>query len=245
MRAQGLAKQNLSKGLVGLILLATFLLWISPAYGWSIVETFDNGDYNHTLFTFINYYPDKITPALVSEQLQITISEYIPAPLLPFMGGLKKLSYLVEYVDFDIQVDFDLVDWPASSNVGAGIILSGIMEIRRVSSINSPHEYYECRRLLGGGVAITPEVTDTSGKLRLRRTDCTVQAFYWQNGAWQSPPGFSVTDPNSMYEPTFLYIALVSDISNVAFKKPPLTVAFDNLKIIRPGSPAELLLLLE
>jgi hypothetical protein len=37
-----------------------------------------------------------------------------------------------------------------------------------------------------GGILVSIPATDTSGKLRLKRTGSTMEAFYWQNNAWQS-----------------------------------------------------------
>ena len=58
------------------------------------------------------------------------------------------------------------------------------------------HVYYvQC---LGDTIAYS-ETTDTSGKLRLKRTGNKMEGFYWKNNAWQllgthTDPSFDVQD---------------------------------------------------
>jgi hypothetical protein len=203
MGAKCLSKQSLSRGFVGVIALATLLLWLSPAYGRIIVENFDNGDYNHNLFAVnTSGTPNQPTVTVVSEQLQVTIS----GPITGLFGaGLGMTPNLQLMSNFDIQVDFNLAAWPANNGVGAGIV-SQLFDVRRVANNGQTSETYEFGI---PGKGITNVTTgDMSGKLRLKRTGSTVQAFYWvpASSSWQSI-GSPVTD-KTLAAPTSVYIGI-------------------------------------
>ncbi len=208
----------------GLALLAIFLLGISPAYGRTILETFDNGTYDHNLFIPITSgSPNQPTVTVVDTHLEVTI----PGPINGiFAGGLQMLNFKL-MGDFDVQVDFNLLAWPANNGVGAGIV-SPLFDVRRVANNGQTQETYALG-VPGKGITNIP-TSDMSGKLRMKRTGSTVQGFYWDNNAWQ--PIGSYTDA-TLAADTAVYIGVYGGGFTV---QPPLTVAFDNFKIIMSDS---------
>jgi hypothetical protein len=242
MGPKGSVTKRLGRGFVGVLVLATFFLGISPAYGRTVIENFDNNTYNHTLF-WVNTSgtPNQPAVTVVDEHLQVTISGPITGI---FAAGLQMTDNLVLAGDFDLQVDFNLVAWPLNSGVGAGIV-SPLFDVRRVAA-DGQEGVTETYFFGIPGQGITTVTTgDMSGKLRLKRTGSTVQAFYWVPAisSWQSI-GDPVTDA-TLAAPTSAYIGIYSRDFTV---EPPLTVTFDNYKIMLPDATAAtagLLLLLE
>jgi hypothetical protein len=224
------------------LVLAIFILGISPAYARTVIENFDNNTYNQTLF-WVNTSgtPNQPAVTVAEKHLQVTI----PGPITGiFAAGLQMTDKLILAGDFDLQVDFNLVAWPLNSGVGAGIV-SPLFDVRRVAS-NGEEGVTDSYFFGIPGQKITMVPTgDMSGKLRLKRTGSTVQAFYWvpASSSWQSI-GDPVTDA-TLAAPTSTYIGIYSRDFTSA---PPLTVTFDNYKIMLPGATAAtagLLLLLE
>lgn len=209
-----------------IMFLAIFLLSLSPAFGGTIYENFDNNTYNQNLFIPITSgSPNQPTVTVVDTHLEVTI----PGPINGiFAGGLEMLNFQL-VGDFDVQVDFNLSAWPANNGVGAGIV-SPLFDVRRVANNGQTQETYalgeETYALGVPGIGITNIPTsDMFGKLRLKRIGSTVQGFYWGNNAWQ--PIGSYTDA-TLAADTAVYIGVYGGGFTV---QPPLTVAFDNFKI--------------
>lgn len=239
MGLQGSATKRRCRGFGGVILLAIFLLGISPAYGRTVIENFDHNTYNHTLFGVnTSGTPNQPAVTVVNDHLQVTISGPITGI---FAAGLGMTNNLILAGDFDIQVDFDLVAWPLNSGVGAGIV-SPLFDVRRLAS-NGQEGVTDTYFFGIPGKGITTVATgDKVGKLRLKRTGSTVQAFYWvpASSSWQSI-GNPVIDA-TLAAPTSAYIGIYSRDFAV---ETPLTVTFDNYKIMMPAASAGMLLLLE
>jgi hypothetical protein len=203
------------------------------------VETFDNGTYNHNLFGVITSgTPNQPTVTVVNKHLEVTISGLINGL---FMGGLQMLGSYRLMGDFDVQVDFNLSAWPANNGVGAGIV-SPLFSVARVASNGQPGLYDTYSFGIPGKGITNVTTTDTSGKLRLKRTGSTVQAFYWGSNDWQSIASPSPQPDASLAAPTVVYIGVSGSGFTVS---PPLKVAFDNYTITVPDAFAVLPLLME
>jgi hypothetical protein len=240
MGHQGLTKKSITRGFFGVIFLATFLLWFSPAYGRTIVENFDNGDYNHNLFGVnTSGTPNQPTVTVVNEQLQIQISGPITGL---FSGGLGMTDNLILTGNFDIQVDFNLVAWPNNNGVGAGIV-SPLFDVRRVASDGQPGVNDTYFFGIPGKGITNVTTSDMSGKLRLKRTGGIVQAFYWDTGnnRWQDIVSPSPQPDATLAAPTSVYIGVYAGGFTAT---PPLTVTFDNYQIVIPSACAAISLLL-
>jgi hypothetical protein len=233
------AGKKLCRILIGVMLLATFLLGISPAYGRTVIENFANNTYNQNLFGInTSGTPNQPVVTIVNEHLQITISGPIDGL---FAAGLGMKSNFILAGDFDMQVDFNLAAWPPNNGVGAGII-SPLFDVRRLASNGAPGVTDSYFFGVPGKAAINVPTGDMSGKLRLKRTGSTVQAFYWvaASSSWQSI-GSPVSDP-TLAAPTSGGIGIYSrDFAGVS----PLNVTLDNYKIMMPDVTGGTVLLLE
>lgn len=115
--------------------------------------------------------------------------------------------------DIDMQLDYRLVSWPASSGayVGLQAVFADAM-VDRLADANSPADSI--------GSMIKPRwtsvtTTGNSGSLRLRRVDGIATTYYLDNGAWQQ------IDTGPAPNPAHLHIGVsmnpgLSPSSNIA-----------------------------
>lgn len=126
--------------------------------------------------------------------------------------------------DFDAQVDFDLVAWPAQNGVTVSLMVSGTpFNVYRVSWQFPQSEAYGAY-LPPAGTTLPAE--GTSGTLRLTRRGDIFTAYYRAGLDWV--PIISGTGPTGDVPLTLA----VFNISGAAtFAGQPVTVAFDNFHV--------------
>ena len=99
--------------------------------------------------------------------------------------------------DFDIEIEFDLLDVPAASGVRAGLVLldpdaplgatpfSSITLARAtVASFSPPDQYRYNASVPGNPAAASVATADLTGALRLTRSGSNVRGFYRSNDSW-------------------------------------------------------------
>jgi hypothetical protein len=195
----GIMNLSRKRWFVGLVLLAIFIQPVSPSQAGTFYDKFTDNFLNPIWDCEI--FGQGPMVAEVNNRLEMTIPAnssgdlgvwFVPKFFINGEFGIKG--------DFDEQVDFNLLNFPAGN--GISFTLSGHMQfhIGRTSWQMQPgewrHVYYvQC---LGDTIAYS-ETTDTSGKLRLKRTGNKMEGFYWKNNAWQllgthTDPSFDVQD---------------------------------------------------
>jgi len=127
--------------------------------------------------------------------------------------------------DFDVQVDYRLLQWPSPSDVN-------------LSLDTFPPDFSEVHGMFvfdpGSGTGISTHfpgpintfVQDpaTSGSLRLQRVGSTLTAYYLNNGVW--------TAMQSVTESTVDQLANLNVFSNTPpFSHPDVKVAYDNFQV--------------
>lgn len=140
--------------------------------------------------------------------------------------------------DFDIQVDYALLDWPPVNGVRTGIIASvepgtyGPMAVERASDAHvtfvSGTEFYVADFELQEGLGTFVPTGDGSGALRLGRTGTEWSAYYYSGGRWlrfYSIPRGTTED---------VYVCLAAWSHDYTFAGKDVTVALDNF-IINKG----------
>jgi hypothetical protein len=171
---------------VGLVLLAIFIQPVFPSQAGTFYDKFDDNFLN-PIWEYEIYGPGP-TVAEVNNRLEITIPEVIILTTSTdiFLGVWLVPKFFINgdfgmKGDFDEQVDFNLLNWPAGT--GLTITLSGSMQFH-IGRTWGPwqQEYYVW--CLGGAIA-SVETTGTSGKLRLKRIGNKMEGFYWKNNAWE------------------------------------------------------------
>lgn len=204
----------------GIMLLAIFLLWLSPAYGsGTITENFINNEYNTDLWDLSSMGQGTVAQ-ITTNRLEVTVSGN---GYSNFAGWGFTLPG-----DFDVQVDFTLIDWPASNGTQLSIGTftkspSNMFQTARANG-NSREQYFTIS--LGGYVESGVTGPALSGKLRMVRTGNKIEGFYWDDAVWQSIG--SGTDA-SLGQRVSIYLSIgpyANDYSGI-----PAKAAFSNIKI--------------
>jgi hypothetical protein len=215
-------------GLALLAFLASSLVSISSSYAGATVQNFTNNTFSQNLFGFVTS-GTPVTPvvAVFSNSLNVIVSAMSSPESAN--AGLQGLFNLVG--DYDIQVDFNLYNWPDSNVVNAGIITPGY----RVVLINNGAQNYYRVYFSESDIHDVP-TADSSGRIRLTRAGDTISAYYLDTyNSWQFLA--SKTDL-LLAAPTGFYIGGLVDNQ---FVSAAVQVTFDNLKVTNaslPGSTA-------
>ncbi len=205
--------------------LATVFLLFSQAYGGTIYENFDNNQFNSDYF-FIHTMGTGPSAVVASKRLEITIpADSSGTNLFAAFSFKNKLSG-----DFDVQVDFDLIDWPGSNGIKIGINTDLPSSVHR-ASLSGPWEGY----YLWINGSNTPNIpsTDALGKLRMTRTGNKIEGFYWQNNAWHSMGSLS----DVSYGKDILVNISAGSGTFSNFSGQMVKVAFDNFRITNKNIP--------
>jgi PKD repeat protein len=97
-----------------------------------------------------------------------------------FTAGLNSNCTL--HGDFDIQVDYRLIEWPTSNGVRIGILF-GSNAMERVSNASNEFRGEVYATDFGGPLQIIP-TGDNTGKLRLVRQGSAFTGYYYNGGMW-------------------------------------------------------------
>lgn len=179
-------------GFAGIILLAAFLVSFSQAYGGTITEQFTNNQYNTNLWGLWNM-SEGTTAQVTSNRLEVTVAGQGYAGLTGY--GFTLIG------DFDMKVDFTLIDWPLSNGTQLAIgtfdatYQNQVQVARantRIPTTTGVEQYFA--RIMGYNNATEITGPTLSGTLRLVRTGNKMEGFYWNGAAWQSI--LSITNPN-------------------------------------------------
>ena len=106
-------------GFAGLLFLAVSMLLVSPSQGGTITENFDNNQYDKTLWHKYVIGPG-VSGGLFNNRLEITLPQSSGGT--QYQGGMGS-EFLVAG-DFEMQVDFDLLTWPANNASQIGLTLN-------------------------------------------------------------------------------------------------------------------------
>lgn len=133
--------------------------------------------------------------------------------------------------DFDVQVDYHLLTWPSANGVRVGLGVAQIGAVERVSFgtwwdfTGWPREVYLTH--FTDGVQNITSTTDTSGRLRMVRTNDMTTGYYSDSGEWRA----LTTSSSTTADATFSIAAWSHDY---AFTDQDVKIAFDNF-IINEG----------
>jgi hypothetical protein len=123
--------------------------------------------------------------------------------------------------DFDARIDFTLLDWPSANGVFAGLnTFFADTAVGRQSSTEWGETYAAWVIPNNGGV---PGVTDTSGRIRIARTDGVISAYVMRRGSWfrlvsGRNTGTAIIGPQAT-------------ATDEGFGHKPVRVAFDNFVV--------------
>lgn len=206
--------------LVGVVLTALALLSPARADTPVNVDNFDNG-YDRGLWM---PYSEGTGVTLAEQNGRIEISFDPDASGSTFSAGLKTCP---TSDTIDVQVDYQLLDWPANS--GVRVVLgdsAGAVERVGFGASNdfpqSPREVYLAD--FGSVLGITA-TNDLSGKLKIEKSGGTAKGSYYDAG-----PDTWVTIASGTTSPGG-HLRIQAHSHDYAFGDQPVRIAFDNFVV--------------
>ncbi len=193
-----------------IILIAIFASQLSAAI---IVDDFNSSSINSARWN-VAIVPNGVgTVAQTNQQLKMAMTAnqgYL---------GLQGKFFLAG--DFDVRVDFSLVNWPAASSstvrLAAMDLPEGPLGMSGVYRNSYSDENYQFRGL--DGVISSGAVNDVGGKLRVTRSNLTLTGYYWNGSGWVAIGSMPTTGVDTRF---------LMDFSSQGAPVANLVVTFDN-----------------
>ena len=169
-----------------------------------------------------------------NQRLEVTLpANSLDSSKLVFEAGYQSTCQLQG--DFDVQVDYDLLDFPSYNGARVGLTVGDrarqsntLYTVHRTSF--SSHDAVSAREELGvnftntfGGVDVAG---NTKGALRLQRVGNTLYGYGYLNGGWQ------LLDSNTITT-NVLPVTISAWGNNGYFDNKNVKVAFDNFKVTK------------
>ena len=129
--------------------------------------------------------------------------------------------------DFDLQLDYSLISWPAKNSVRLGLV-DGSGSVQRTHNAGAVTENLYATDF--AGVETYVGTQDTAGRLRLTRVGTTTTGYYRSNGAWVKIGSVAAPIEGTPYS-----ISAWTDYNDVL--KSDLKVNVNNFTIV-PSQPA-------
>jgi hypothetical protein len=230
---------NSKLGLAGVMLLAVFLMWLSPAQGGTITENFANNEFDTQLWGLWDT-SQEATVEVANQRLEVTVAG-------PGYAGIGGYGFTL-MGDFEIKADFTLINWPLNNGtqlyISANKISSGLFQVGRGNSgPTDGQEVYFTLALENFSYTVLPAVPapPLSGTLRLVRTGTKIEGFYLDGTTWHSIG--SATDPSLGAR---VMITLGVGPYGNEYSGTPAKAAFSNIRITyaargpgfwQPGNP--------
>jgi hypothetical protein len=199
------------------------LLLLNPASAQVFVDDFADNSIDPGVWS-VDVYGSGASVAEQNQQLEF----FMAASSSGAEFGTRLVSVFQLRGDFDIQVDFNLIQWPYYNGVRLAIGLTDDLYddygMERSSlSTNEPLDAQEVYVADFGPFELV-ETQDFTGKLRLVRSGATQTGYYYDAGEWipiltDSAPTGDIT------------IQLHSWSHDYAFQHQDVRAVFDNLKV--------------
>jgi|SRR5579884_2122233 len=209
-----------------------------------LVDSFNENQMNPAMWQIFSQGSGP-TVALANQRMEISFPANSSGGGDSFGVGFISVSLLRG--DFDMQVDYQLLTWPATNGVRLGFSLEplglGGATVHRVSlganeQAGQPRESYT---VATESTYARTATNDLSGKLRLVRTGATITGYYWNQGTsqWIAVGSLAYTDEDMRF-------SLTAWSGDGQFAGQPVQVAFSNFllnkgTVVCPLSPNLLL----
>jgi murein DD-endopeptidase MepM/ murein hydrolase activator NlpD len=204
-----------------------------------IADNFDDNSMNPTLWS-LYLGPTGPTASEVNQRLEITFPSTSQGSI--FWAGYKS-KFLLKG-DFDIQVDYALIDWQLKSGVRVGLanqLITSWVVVERAGFADGDVRSGEAYVTHFPGSIVSTLTTDMAGKLRLERIGTTLTGYYFNAAIGDWTAIHSVTTTNDDVE-----VILAAWSHDQWFIDQDIRVAFDNFvinkgTIIWPNPPERFL----
>ncbi len=185
-----------------------------------LVERFNSGKINIKLWRLVNN-GDGVTARVRHGRLEVTF----PPTAHGGTFGAPLLSTWQPKGDFDMQVDYWLLEWPEGNGVRAGLG-AGICCVHRVNRGSLGSEPYDAVGAdYGNGHSGSVACSDRRGKFRLVRVGPTISSYDYQDRHWRLL--YSYDQGAQDLE----WAALSTWSHDYAFAKKQVKIAFDNFQV--------------
>ncbi|MDH3269905.1 MAG: Ig-like domain-containing protein [Gemmatimonadota bacterium] len=187
-----------------------------------LADDFDDNATDSTQWTFVETGGG--TAAELNARMEVTI----PAALTASTPWGSAKTRCTVTGDFDVQVDYEVLDWPAQSGVRAALHVS-VGAAERVSFAAGEftgQESYAADHSGAGGTIVTVGTSDQSGMLRATRIGSTLTSYYWSGTDWavlQSSGAGSATEVN---------VHLAAWTHESLFIGQQVRIAFDDFRVV-------------
>jgi hypothetical protein len=145
-----------------------------------MADDFDDNATDSTQWTFREF--GGATAAEVNGRMEVTI----PASASGSDVWGSATTRCAVTGDFDVQVAYEVLEWPAQSGVRTALHVS-LGTAGRASfaagEFNSEDSYVSDHTGVGGTI-VYPPTTDQSGMLRATRVGSTLTTYYWDGADW-------------------------------------------------------------
>jgi len=163
--------------------LGVMLVLVAPSGAQVLLEDFDDNSIDDAWWS-VDLYGSGPQLAEVNQQLEIAL----PGTSSGADFGARLVSEFVLRGDFDLQVDFRLLDWPFSNGVRLALAIVGEYGLER-TSFGSQADYPSWPREVyltdfADGVHGITATEDVTGTLRLVRTGATQTGYHASAGQW-------------------------------------------------------------
>jgi hypothetical protein len=192
---------------------------IGSAQALTYTETFSGSSLNSAWWT--SSATGGNTVDVVGGQLIMTQSFYYGSSAITFNYNLAG--------DFEVSVDYALLNWPTNNFERIGLSASGIGPVERSNHIGWFGDAYLTH--FGDGVYFTNPTSDLSGKLKLARVGSTISGFYWSGSDWTLIHSYAAAGTDV----TTISLAIWNGYVNNSDS--PVKIAFDNFTIYAPDTP--------
>jgi hypothetical protein len=193
------------------------------AYTGTISDNFNDNNINTSLWQAFSSGTASVNE--VNQQLEISLPG-------TSSGEAGYVSRCALRGDFDMQVDFTLLNWPSGNGTESGLELSTLPHRDNLiagvgrSNLSSIDSYLS--EIIGPFFGFAP-TGDLSGKVRINRTGDTITSYYWDTVSLSWADILSHTDPVLAQDGVFdLVFGLNPDSMPGGF---PVKMAFDNFQL--------------
>jgi len=205
----------------------------SAAIAGTYVDNFDSGLVNPTYWTIDTTEGSTLTP--VNGRLEMVQGTG------PMVGSGAHLIFNFAITgDFTVDVDYQLLNWPANNYERVGIstgapypVTTALAAVARGSDPNYQFNENYASFFYGTGwpyVQFFTESTDMSGRLRMERVGQTMSGYYWKDSAWV------LIGSHANASQLVPITGLTFGIWDFTSDTPGVKVAFDNFALNAPGT---------
>lgn len=186
-----------------------------------LFDDFNDGETDPTQWQLVDDWNND--QGVTIEEKNGRLEAFIPASATGSVFG-RTLTTVCKIVgDFDVQVDYQVLDWPANNGVRAAIGVH--LTTERVSFAAGEFNGKESYAADHVGSISVVETTDTAGTLRLTRVGDVWSSWYKEGGNWV----LLKESTQSFTDAVSIKLGVWSD--NTTFGHQDVRIAFDNFQV--------------